>query len=96
MTDVASLEDRPLAWRVTGGGQPTPAQLAAIAIALTPVAAPPAGDDSPDEDDGGRRVSNWVRAAMVEGVGGRPPTSAQDLVQGRFGLGFVGDPLSNG
>ena len=94
MSDEAtSVDDRPVAWAVTGGGVPTPAELAAIAIALTPVPAP-AVDVPDDEATGSRRVANWVRAAIVEGIGGRPPTSMQDLDQGRFGLGHVGDPLS--
>ena len=70
---------------VTGGGEPTPEQLAALAIALTPVAGDD-GDAAPDNVPRG-----WRRAALIEGVGGRPSASLPDLVQGRFGLGHVGD-----
>lgn len=70
---------------VTGGGDPTPEQLAALVIALTPVAGD--GDGEPDNVPRG-----WRRAALIEGVGGRPSASLPDLVSGRFGLGHIGDP----
>ena len=70
---------------VTGGGEPTPEQVAALVIALTPVAAD--GEAAPDDVPRG-----WRRAALIEGVGGRPSASLPDLVSGRFGLGHVGDP----
>lgn len=82
------LEDRPVAWRVVGGGEPSPAEIAAITIALTPVVVEIADDDESTDTAG---VSHWQRAAIVDAVGGRPAHSWQDLVQGRFGLGFVGD-----
>ena len=69
---------------VTGGGEPTPEQLAAVVIALTPVAD---GDEGDDDVPRG-----WRRAALIEGVGGRPSASLPDLVSGRFGLGHIGDP----
>lgn len=73
---------------VTGGGEPTPEQVAALVIALAPVAGDGGdGDAAPDEVPRG-----WRRAALIEGVGGRPSASLPDLVQGRFGLGHVGDP----
>ena len=59
------------ALRVLAGGEPTPEELAAIVVALTPTGG------------GGAQTSRgpapWLRAAMVEGVGGRPPTSPADL-----------------
>ena len=72
---------------VTGGGVPTPAELAAIVVALTPVVVADQGAVTPDS-----LPSGWGRAALIEGVGGRPPVSLPDLVSGRFGLGHVGDP----
>lgn len=56
--------------RVTGGGEPTAEQLAALVVALTPVT----GDHEPR-----RGPAPWLRAAMIEGIGGRPPTSPADL-----------------
>lgn len=70
---------------ITGGGDPTPEQLAALVIALTPTAGD--GDEEPDGVPRG-----WHRAALIEGVGGRPSASLPDLVSGRFGLGHIGDP----
>ena len=70
---------------ITGGGEPTPEELAAITVALTPVAV--TEDDGPDNVPRG-----WNRAALIEGVGGRPSASLPDLVSGRFGLGHIGDP----
>lgn len=77
-------QDRAPSIVVTGGGDPTPEQLAALVIALTPAAG---GEEEPDEVPRG-----WRRAALIEGVGGRPSASLPDLVSGRFGLGHVGDP----
>lgn len=82
----ADVADRSPAWEVVRGGTPDTAVVAAITVALTPVAvAAPA--------DGRVRgaMPNWRRAAIIEAIGGRPASSHQDLVQGRFGLGFVGD-----
>jgi hypothetical protein len=61
----------PLAFRVVGGGQPTAEELAALLVALTPVGS----------GDGGERASTpaWTRAALLEGVGGRPAASPADL-----------------
>ena len=78
-------DEREVAFAVTGGGEPSAEELAAITIALTPVA----GDD---EADDGTQASGWRRAALVEGVGGRNAASLPDLVSGRMGLGHVGDP----
>lgn len=71
---------------VTGGGEPSDEELAAITVALTPVVVEAA--------DGGRDdvPRGWNRAALIEGVGGRPSASLPDLVSGRFGLGHIGDP----
>lgn len=79
-------QDRTPSIVVTGGGDPTPEQVAAVVLALTPVAGP-SQDDEPDTVPRG-----WRRAALIEGVGGRPSASRPDLVSGRFGLGHVGDP----
>ncbi len=73
---------------VTGGGEPSPEELAAIVVALTPVVVEEAADDA-GRDDVPR---GWNRAALIEGVGGRPSASLPDLVSGRFGLGHIGDP----
>lgn len=73
----------------TGGGEPTPEQLAAVVVALTPVAAPDHGEEPDDVPRG------WRRAALIEGVGGRPSASLPDLTSGRFGLGHVGDPTAH-
>ena len=73
------------AFAITGGGEPSAEELAAIVVALTPVAI--------DEDAGPDDVPRgWNRAALIEGVGGRASASLPDLVSGRFGLGHVGDP----
>jgi hypothetical protein len=61
----------PLGVRVVGGGEPTAEELAAVVVALTPTAG--AATHLP------RRPSAWRRAAMIEGVGGRPPTRPVDL-----------------
>ncbi len=63
-------ETPPVALRVLGGGAPSPEQLAAVIVALTPTA----GDDETPA-----RPPAWTRAAMIEGVGGRTPTSPADL-----------------
>lgn len=80
----------PLAWSIVGGGAVSAEEIAALAVALTPVPAPPVESHQDDADVA--QQSAWARAAIIEGIGGRPPASMQDLVQGRFGLGHVGDP----
>lgn len=67
-------------YRIVGGGEPTPEQLAALAIALTPVARP---DDAVAAD----ATSRWALAALREGVGHRTFVAAPDLDGGRFPLG---------
>ncbi len=67
---------------ITGGGTPTPEQLAALAVAMTPVAVP-------DEDAGtppSGAASNWAHAALMEGVGHRTFVAMPDLAGGRFPL----------
>ena len=59
------------ALRVLGGGEPTAEELAAIVLALTPAGGP--------DVQGSRGPAPWLRAAMLEGVGGRTPTSPSDL-----------------
>lgn len=68
---------------ITGGGTPTPEQLAALAVAMTPVVVPE------DEDAGppGGAPSNWAHAALMEGVGHRTFVAMPDLAGGRFPLG---------
>jgi hypothetical protein len=55
---------------VVGGGEPTAEELAALAVALTPVVVE---DGAPAADPA------WVRAALQEGIGRRPFVSADDL-----------------
>jgi hypothetical protein len=69
---------------VTGGGTPTPEQLAALAVAMTPVAVVDDGDD--DAPASGAR-SHWGHAALLEGVGHRTFVAMPDLAGGRFPLG---------
>ncbi len=66
---------------VTGGGTPTPEQLAALAVAMTPVAVP--DDDGPASG----AASHWAHAALMEGVGHRTFVAMPDLAGGRFPLG---------
>ncbi len=54
---------------VTGGGRPTPEQLAAVVVALTPIAEPAAPVGPPA----------WRRAALLEGVGGASVLAPGDL-----------------
>lgn len=59
--------------RIVGGGRPSAEQLAALVVALTPTPPSPAEETAPVRED------PWRRAALIEGVGGRPPTSPADL-----------------
>jgi hypothetical protein len=54
-----------------GGGEPTPEEIAAIVVALTPVATPDSG--------GARRGPAWLRASRLEGTGAPTVSSAADL-----------------
>ena len=69
---------------ITGGGTPTPEQLAALAVAMTPVVV-----EGADEDAGppSGAASHWAHAALLEGVGHRTFVAAPDLAGGRFPLG---------
>ena len=58
-------------YEIVGGGDPTPEELAAIVVALTPVAVEADGSDD--------RPSGWERAAVWEAVGRRNFTSADDI-----------------
>lgn len=58
--------------RIVGGGEPTPGQLAALVIALTPAGDGGAGAPA-------TAPAPWRRAAVIEGVGGRPPVSPTDI-----------------
>ena len=67
---------------ITGGGTPTVEQLAALAVAMTPVAVE-VEDDGPSSG----AASHWAHAALLEGVGHRTFVAAPDLAGGRFPLG---------
>lgn len=60
-------------YEIVRGGTPSPEELAALVVALTPVAAPPG------EDGGTTERSGWLRAALREGVGQRSFVSADDV-----------------
>lgn len=55
------------------GGVPSEEEVAAVVIALTPVD----GGDA-DRDAG---PPSWRRAAIIEGLGGRPVSNARDLAR---------------
>jgi hypothetical protein len=59
---------------VVGGGTPTPEQLAAVVLALTPTAA--ADGERPNERP---TVPAWTAAALAEGVGGPRVVLPADL-----------------
>lgn len=67
---------------VIGGGTPTPEQLAALAVAMTPVAVPDESEQAPASG----APSNWAHAALMEGVGHRTFVAMPDLAGGRFPL----------
>lgn len=58
---------------VTHGGELSDEEVAAVVIALTPV------DGGDVERDA--RPPSWRRAAIIEGLGGRPVSSAWDLAR---------------
>lgn len=60
----------PVDLRVVAGGEPTAEEIAALVVALTP-----SGGHAPEPTG----PAPWLRAAMIEGVGGRPPTSPADI-----------------
>lgn len=68
----------PLSWRIVGGGEPSPEQLAALTIALL-------ADGVADPGKAPRgELSGWASAAMAEAVGGRPAYSATDVRRIRY------------
>lgn len=79
MSDDEKTTDRPR-YVITGGGTPTPEQLAALTIAMTPVTIE---EEPPTDPPGG----NWHSAAIREGVGHRTFVALPDLQHGRFPLG---------
>jgi hypothetical protein len=74
-------------YTVTAGGTPTPEQLAALVVALTPVAVPEPEDEVDAAGLGAGAPSNWAHAALLEGVGHRTFVALPDLAGGRFPLG---------
>lgn len=75
VTDAAT--DAPLPrYELVGGGTPTPEQLAALVVALTPV---PVADEAPAARSAST-TPRWLRAALLEGVGDRRFASPGDLV----------------
>jgi hypothetical protein len=61
--------------RVVRGGTPGPVELAALAIALTPVVVP----TTPETVTGRPPIAPWLHAALVEGVGGPVILTPADL-----------------
>lgn len=79
--DHATGPGDPALVEIIAGGEPSPEEIAALVIALTPV--PPA--------DGGAEVAGgpaaWHRAALLEGIGNAAPIhSAADLAGRRTSL----------
>jgi hypothetical protein len=64
---------------VTAGGTPTPEQLAAVTVALTPVAVVVEDDAAPT---GG--LAPWAHAGLLESIGHRRFVAMPDLAAGRF------------
>ncbi len=56
--------------RVVAGGTPSPEEIAALVVALTP------GGGAPEPPTG---PPPWQRAAMLEGIGAGRPTRPADL-----------------
>lgn len=73
MTDAPVETPR---YRIVGGGTPTPEQLAALVVAMTPVVV---ADEPAAEAAAAEGPSGWQRAALLEAVGQRVFTSADDL-----------------
>jgi hypothetical protein len=59
---------------ILGGGEVDDAELAALVIALTPVAVPTGRDDH-----GRDALPPWARAGLLENIGGRRPSRPSDL-----------------
>jgi len=66
---------------IVAGGEPDAATLAALVVALTPVAVAPNATDEPE--DRRQRTPAWATAALLEGIGGGPFVSADDLADQR-------------
>ncbi|MFA9433024.1 acyl-CoA carboxylase epsilon subunit [Egicoccus sp. AB-alg2] len=62
-------------------GAPSPEELAALVVALTPVASTPAADEAPGGEGRQVRVPAWTRAALLEGVGGSLAVRPTDLAR---------------
>lgn len=71
MADGRTSPADPPRYVMVGGGTPSPEHLAALAVALTPVAVPI------EEGPGG--PTGWALASLLEGVGERRFVSADDL-----------------
>ncbi len=79
MTDPVTPDERPpVAFGITAGGDPTPEQLAALVVALTPVAA---SEPAAETASGAQAAGGWREAAVLEAVGFRPFVSVDDLVR---------------
>lgn len=61
---------------VVAGGEPSAEELAALVVALTPVAVVGDADEVSASRPGG---SAWTEAGLLEGVGFRPFVSVDDL-----------------
>lgn len=70
MADTNGTRDQPR-YVIVGGGRPTPEELAALIVALAPVAM--------EHNDRGATPSGWTRAALLEGVGERAFASPAEL-----------------
>lgn len=77
--DAPTGDQRPR-YVVVRGGDPRHEQLAAIAVALTPVVTVEEGQPPSPEPSG------WQRAAVLEGVGARPFASPDEVDAYRRGL----------
>lgn len=71
MVDGRTSPAAPPRYVIVGGGTPSPEHLAALAVALTPVAVP--------AREGPRGPTGWALASLLEGVGRRRFVSADDL-----------------
>lgn len=78
---MADAPDAPR-YVITGGGTPTPEQLAAVAVALTPVAV---AVEAVAVDAGGG-LAPWARAGLLESIGHRRFVAMPDIAAGRFPL----------
>lgn len=68
------VSERGPRYRIVEGGEPTPAQLAAMVVALTPREPDdtgPEADDPGGEERDPERTSPWGRAGRLEAVTGR-------------------------